>query len=66
MPLTQDQIRDRLRLYAAEFAQLCGQVQVTKTDLLTGTATHHGLNHLTETWMMLSEGPNKAEFPIRE
>lgn len=62
--ISDDALRDRLRDYATEFAQLC-QTSAPKHVLLNGDGKKHGLNHLNEVIQMIAE-TNKAEFRVRE
>ncbi len=58
-------IRERLREYAAEFNDLV-RSGATKEQLRNGVNGKHGLNHLVETFMMLPDDGQGAEFRIRE
>ena len=62
--MPQVDVRERLKDYAAEFSDLV-RSGATKEQLLNGTNGKHGLNHLTELFMMLPDGPS-AEFRIKE
>lgn len=64
MPLSADQIRDRLRDYASEFSELC-RSNANREQLLNGASGKHGLNHITELVMMLPS-IGSGEFQIRE
>ena len=64
MALSNDQVRERLRDYTAEFAALLSQ-NASKDQLRNGANGKHGLNHIVETFMMLPDGPGN-EFRIRE
>lgn len=64
MKLNNEQVRERLKDYAAEFSDLV-RSGATKDQLRNGVNGKHGINHLIETFMMLSDGPS-GEFKIRE
>lgn len=64
MFLSPEQLRDRLRDYAAEFSDLV-RTGASKEQLRSGHNGKHGINHLVETFMMLPDGPG-GEFRIRE
>lgn len=61
--MTTVDVRDRLRDYANEFADLV-RSGATKEQLRNGVNGKHGINHLVETFMMLPDGPS-AEFKIK-
>lgn len=63
--MPQPDVRERLKDYAAEFSDLV-RSGATKDQLRNGVNGKHGLNHINELFMMLPEGPNKAEFRIKE
>ena len=63
--MAQPDVRERLKDLAAEFSDLV-RSGATKEQLLNGTNGKRGLNHINEVFMMLPEGPNKAEFRIKE
>lgn len=65
MPVNQDEIEQRLITYAAEFHALTRQ-RPRRDLLLNGDGTRHGLNHLNELVMMLSDSGQSKEFRIRE
>ena len=58
-------IRERLRDYAAEFNDLV-RSGASKEQLRNGTNGKHGLNHIIETFLMLPDDGQSAEFRIRE
>ena len=62
--MTDPDIRERLKDYAAEFCDLV-RSGATKDQLRWGANGKHGLNHIIETFMMLHDGPS-AEFRIKE
>lgn len=62
--MPQPDVRERLRDYAAEFSDLV-RSGATKEQLRNGANGKHGLNHLTEIFMMLPDGPS-AEFKISQ
>ncbi len=64
MPLKNEEVRDRLKEFAAEFSDLC-RSGATKEQLRNGVNGKHGINHLIETFMMLPDGESN-EFRIRE
>jgi len=63
--MPQSDVRERLKDAAAEFSDLV-RSGATKEQLLNGANGKRGLNHLNELFMMLPQGPNKAEFRIKE
>jgi hypothetical protein len=58
-------VRDRLKDYAAEFADLV-RSGASKEQLRSGVNGKHGINHLVELFMMLPDTGQSAEFRIRE
>lgn len=62
--LTDEQLRERLRDYAVEFAAMV-TIGASKEELLNGSGTKHGLNHMTELWNMLPDS-RSGEFKVRE
>lgn len=60
-----DDPRERLIAYASEFSALL-RMGATKEQLLNGANGKHGLNHITEAFMMLPDGESSAQFKIRE
>lgn len=62
--LSSEQVRDRLKEYAGEFYDMV-RSGATKSQLRNGVNGKHGLNHVTEIFMMLPDDPG-GEFAIRE
>jgi hypothetical protein len=58
-------IRERLKDCAAEFSDLV-RSGATKQQLQNGANGKHGLNHLTELFMMLPDTGQSGEFKVRE
>lgn len=58
-------IRERLKEYAAEFSELV-RSGANKDMLRNGANGKHGLNHVIETFLMLPDDGQSAEFRIRE
>lgn len=64
MPLTTDQIRDRLRDSTSEFLELV-RSGATRQQLLNGAGGKRGLNHINEAFQMLPDDGQSGEFRIR-
>ena len=62
--MTPVEIREKLKDISAEFADLV-RSGATKQQLLNGTNSKRGINHLNEIFMMLPDSPS-AEFRISE
>lgn len=65
MPISNDDLLQRLAAYAGEVQQMAKQ-GADKQTLLNGDGLRHGLNHLNELWQMLPDTGQSKEFVIRE
>lgn len=64
MPLSNEQVLDRMKDYAAEFLTLL-RAGADRRTLLNGDEKRHGLNHLNELFQMLPDN-SASEFKVRE